>query len=384
MYLQYGISDDGELVYIDQVSRGGTGLRCPYCAGLLLAKKGLIKAHHFAHAGQTCRQVERDEDTLALPCYDNFNLHLAGRDLAALQAFHREEASGRDLDRLEALGLIKYNEFARNRRGDWELTKKGQIPFGELSLNLFNEFQEPLLVEKHQQLEEAATQVYGKPGIEYATAITDLRLYRAQWRRILSCSLYFLEVQPLELYKIGVTTRDIQDRLAEISADLQQHAGDQDFKITVLGTWSARGNVELYFKHKHAAANSPIGPLTEYFRFEDIAPVIRDLKRMKAKELTSLEEGILRGDMSPLEERLRLEEVEQRRRAAIRVGMRKASARGKHIGRPASSEEAFLAEPKHVAGWEGLQRGLSLRSAAAEAGISVNTLRKIQKLRQKG
>jgi hypothetical protein len=31
------------------------------------------------HAGPTRRQVERDEDTLALPCYDHFNLHLAER-----------------------------------------------------------------------------------------------------------------------------------------------------------------------------------------------------------------------------------------------------------------------------------------------------------------
>lgn len=381
MYLQYGVSDDGELVYVDQVLRGATGLHCPYCGGLLLAKKGDIKAHHFAHAGQTCRQVERDEDTLALPCYDNFNLHLAGRDLAVLKAFHDDRVlAGRD--RLEALELIQFNRFAASGRGEWELTKKGKIPFGELSLDLFNQFQEPLLVEKHERLEAAAAQAYG--SIDYTTAITDLRLYRAQWRRLLSCSLYFLEVQPTGVYKIGVTTREILERIDEIQADLRRHAGDEKYRITVLGTWTARGNVELYFKHRYAAANTPVGPLTEYFKFDDVAPALRDLRRMKDKGLTPLEAGVLGGNPSPVEERLRLAEVEQRRRAAIRVGMQKASARGKHVGRPTSSDEAFLAEPKHVAGWEALQRGLSLRKAAAEAGISVNTLQKVRRLRSGG
>src|SRR5258708_35117685 len=113
MWLQYGVSDSGELVYINQVGRGATKLRCPYCNGMLLAKKGQIKAHHFAHAGESCRQVERSDDAVALPAYDNFNLHLAPKALKLLQAFY-EDGRGAHLDMqyLEGLNLLTFNEWA--------------------------------------------------------------------------------------------------------------------------------------------------------------------------------------------------------------------------------------------------------------------------------
>ena len=93
--------------------------------------------------------------------------------------------------------------------------------------------------------------------IDYETAITDLRLYRAQWRRILSLTLYFLEINGGELHKIGVTTRPIEERVAEIAADLRPHLGN--VKIDVVGTWSHRGNVELYFKHRYRPLQSHHG-----------------------------------------------------------------------------------------------------------------------------
>ncbi len=42
MWLRYALHDNGELVYIEQVPRGQTDLRCPYCGGLLTAKKGFF------------------------------------------------------------------------------------------------------------------------------------------------------------------------------------------------------------------------------------------------------------------------------------------------------------------------------------------------------
>src|ERR1041385_3239299 len=134
MFIEYGVNEHGELVYIEQVPRGATTLTCPYCRGLLLARKGDIKTHHFAHAGETCRQVERDQDVIALPAYDNFNLHLPGKALKALRDFYDDEdVSWRQLEFLEKeYEVIHYNEWA-GRGGNWELTKKGKIPFGELS-----------------------------------------------------------------------------------------------------------------------------------------------------------------------------------------------------------------------------------------------------------
>ena len=48
----------------------------------------------------------------------------------------------------------------------WELTKKGKLIVGRLSLLLFNDFQEPLLLARHNELQERAAEAYAKPAYE--------------------------------------------------------------------------------------------------------------------------------------------------------------------------------------------------------------------------
>src|SRR4051794_26995915 len=125
MFIEYGVNEHGELIYIGQVPRGQTSLHCPYCAGLLTAKKGQIKAAHFAHTGETCRQAARDQEAIGLPAYDNFNLHLPGRAVKELHNY----ASGNgeyDEDYLAKQELIAWNDF-KGRGGGYDLTKKGKI-----------------------------------------------------------------------------------------------------------------------------------------------------------------------------------------------------------------------------------------------------------------
>src|SRR5439155_26674130 len=110
---------------------------------------------------------------------------------------------------------------------------------------------------------QVQTQLRNLTPFDFNTALSDLRIYRAQWRRILTCSLYFLEINGGQYYKIGVTQRDIQERVEDIRADLLPHLGA--VQIEVLDLWPGRGNVELYFKHRYQAHNTPMGPLTEYF-----------------------------------------------------------------------------------------------------------------------
>lgn len=63
--------------------------------------------------------------------------------------------------------------------------------------------------------------------------LMDLRLYRAQWRRILATTLYFLEVQAGDerLYKIGVTQGSVDARVAEIAQDVRAVAGDATIQV---------------------------------------------------------------------------------------------------------------------------------------------------------
>jgi len=199
------------------------------------------------------------------------------------------------------------------------------------------------------------------------------------------------------LYKIGVTQRSVDERVAEIAQDVRAVAGD--VAIRVLGAWPQRGNVELYFKHRYAAHQRRLGSLTEYFAFEDVAPVLRDLRRMQPKELTDLEQAILADEPSAIELELAAEaeaharklaaeakarELEQQARArsaAIAAGMEQARQQGIHVGRPAGGEavDAFLAKDtsQRVVAVLHAQPNLSIRQAAQAAGVAINTVRKV-------
>jgi hypothetical protein len=300
VYLPYGVNDDGHLVYIESVERGRTTLRCPYCNTPLIARKGERLAPHFAHDGKTCREVKRSSETVVLPVYDSFRLHLSGKAWEALRRFHDENDDG-DCYWLEDYGLVKsFITPCGNKR--YSLTHRGKIPFGDLSLNLFNQFQEPLILERHDTLERAAWLALGDET--EATKLIDLRLFRAQMRRILETTLYFIEVRTSEgvLHKIGVTTRPLEQRIAEIRLDLVSHFGAVE--LVQLGTWAHRGNVELYFKYRYRRFQRVIGSLTEYFAFDDVKHVLRDLRRMQPKELTDTEREVLEGEASAVERRI--------------------------------------------------------------------------------
>jgi hypothetical protein len=317
--------------------------------------------------------------------------------------------------------------------------------------------------------------------VDHQTYLSDLRIYRAQMRRILSATLYFLHIdtpdQP-NLYKIGVTLRDLPQRIVEIERDLAGHFNQ--VKIEVIGTWPNRGNVEHYFKHRYRGSAHQLGTLTEHFIFEDVKPVLRDLRRMKEKEFTDLDREILAGYSAAAERgiipdaevlsldawklladycaagedgfeveaaaKLRLynqlryyklggeefalvkpkwyytspgiatdegrpyrtayepfyqsfyaehyavqwqgqeaEQIEARRREAIRSGMKRVAAWGKHVGRPTGSQEAreaFLSKSDIQKVIALLQAPIppSLRTISQMKGVAVNTIQKVKRM----
>jgi hypothetical protein len=408
MWLTYGVDPHGSLVAVGDAPRGKTQLQCPYCGGELTAKKGQVVQHHFAHTGETCRAVDRGDYAIGLPLYDQFHLQLSGKELELLRDLWARFGagtvypSGKELrlaQRLEARGVLTWNTYQRRGRGGYEVTKLGKIPVGALSLLLFNQVQEPLLHQKHVELEQAVVDARTRPSDVLDQALTDLRLYHAQWRRILSTTLYFLEVRAAgeTLYKIGVTQRSVEERVAEITQDVRAVAGD--VVIKVLGTWPQRGNVELYFKHRYAAHQQRLGTLTEYFAFDDVGPVLRDLRRMQPKDLTALELAVRADEPSRIELELAAEaeaharklaveakarELDQQARArsaAIAAGMEQARQQGIHVGRPAGGEavDAFLAKEtsQRVVAVLRDDPGLSIRKAAQVAEVSINTVRKV-------
>jgi len=294
MWLKFGVALSGELTSIDEVGRGKTNLACLYCGGSLTAKKGSVKEHHFAHTEETCKPVSQRIKTKAfpsLPLYDNFSIQLKGEELEQLKVLWKEYgaqdyAIPKDLVnfRWQLKGLLE-SEGDRT----YQFTDLGKIPVGALPLALFNQVQEPLLVSELASLEGSVeiAEAAGLSCLEERRA--DLLIYRAQLRRILVNSLYFLEVKANGniFYKIGVTTRSIEERIAEVQRDVRAHYSD--VAVNLLGLWEHRGNVELYFKHRYQPFNYRIGKLTEYFVFPNVKAVLNDLYGMKPKLMSAVE-----------------------------------------------------------------------------------------------
>ena len=296
MWLKYGVSADNALISIEDVPSGKTNLTCLYCGGALTAKKGEITEHHFAHTGESCYPVAKKQ-VPTLPLYDNFNIELSGKELEELKVFWKNYGI-RDYEICvkPSLKLILSKLLTWNERGCYEFTSLGKIPVGALSLSLFNEVQEPLLLKKLTELDQAAERARLINSRHLPERMADLRIYRAQYQRILENKLYFLEIKVGKklLHKIGITKRPIAERVAEILIDLASHY--KSVEIQVLGTWEHRGNVELYFKHRYQKFNYRIGTLTEYFKFTDVELVLDDLQQMKPKVLEPVELGLLEGN----------------------------------------------------------------------------------------
>ena len=189
--------------------------------------------------------------------------------------------------------LILSKLLAWNEGGFYEFTPFGKIPVGALSLRLFNEVQEPLLLEKLAKLEQAAQRAQLINSQYFPERFADFRIYRTLLKRILENNLYFLQIKAGRklLHKIGVTKRPIEERVTEVQRDLAAHYKRVD--IQVLGVWKHRGNVELYFKHRYKDFNYRIGSLTEYFKLTDVEAVWADLRQMPPKVFEPVELDVL-------------------------------------------------------------------------------------------
>ena len=263
----------------------------------MTVKKGRVKEHHFAHTDTTCKPVANRvayRDFPSLPLYDNFNIQLSGKELEELKVFWKNYgASNEGIFVKPSFKLILSKLLAWNEGGFSEFTPLGKIPVGPLSLELFNEVQERLLLEKLAKLEQAAERAKLINSKYFPEKLADFRIYRAQLKRILESNLYFLEIKAGRklLHKIGVTKRPIEERVMEVHRDLVGHYKQVD--IQVLGVWKHRGNVELYFKHRYQDFNYRIGSLTEYFQLADVETVWDDLRQMKPKVLEPVELDVL-------------------------------------------------------------------------------------------
>lgn len=269
IWLEYARNQDGNLVHVEDSRRGlSGGLLCPFCGAEVMARQGAEKSWHFAHRAEESCAPARKMSKIVIPLYDDFFLGLKPRRLAELIEF---ASTGRMADsrmqrRMEAADLIAWNPYARNGRGVWELTKRGKIPLGALSVPLFAAIQDTEL--------RRFLDCLPADGV-------DAEIVREHWARLQRSSLYFLKVEipGLQLlHKIGMTGRAVEERVAEIRADLSDDYGPAS--VSVLGCWPGLGRLERYCKFRLRRSWHPLGARTEYFHFADVKPVLRELRRL--------------------------------------------------------------------------------------------------------
>ena len=70
MFLTHGVDASGQLRTISEATSGLTQLTCPFCAETLIARKGSVKEHHFAHAAKTCAESQRTLRLTGIPLFD--------------------------------------------------------------------------------------------------------------------------------------------------------------------------------------------------------------------------------------------------------------------------------------------------------------------------
>lgn len=388
MRLQYGVDLDGELIYIDRVERGKTELKCPYCRGFLTAKKGKKREHHFAHTEETCLYVSQ-ERYFDLPLFDRFHSSLSSTEYNALLLWH----SGTSISRKMMLKLAQ-KEMFENRGYGYSITKLGKIAVGDLSIFLFSEIQNDLILEKLLRLENTVKVAWEQDKIDKNDLLFDLKIYRQRVKLVLNQSLYLLRVKidETEIYKNGVTTKVLSELIFELEQKLLSFS--DSVSIELVGSWKHWGSLKRYFiykyqdflcqhneyKHKENQLANVLGNSNSYFTFSPrlLKKILRDLNRIDDKYLNPAEKRIIDGNNTEIEVAI---DKQQQRSVAIKTGMQRAKHCKIHIGRPkgqAESQVQFLAKPKNQAIASVLKKGFSLRQTAKELGVSINTVRKVK------
>lgn len=328
-YLQFGMTSDGEWRSINDIDSGKTDLICPWCKQSLLAKKGLIRVHHFAHTGETCRVSIGAVSQTLLPTFDTFELlDTAERKYMEMRrryGSHRNvyAFNGMDLalERLEAMKLIsfKYQENAALELAKLRLSKleglwlnaSGQ-PTKAL-LDMFNALQPIADLEPHwstkQLIEETVvSNDYRKYQFSSLQTLSDLNnaqcfWFDAFWWRqafvapehleflqnkiqvLNKQSLYVMRFEgsfsahPESFIKIGMTTREPTERLKEVITALKPYGNN--IKGELIAMKENAGRIERLIHRQLIPSHLPVGTFREFFAEESLGPLLTQLDELQ-------------------------------------------------------------------------------------------------------
>lgn len=366
MFLTHGMSESGELVSVADVESGHTNLRCPFCSEKLIARKGAIKEHHFAHAGDTCIESKSTIQQTGLPFYD-IATGIGKSEVKLLEKFQRYDnvwLSQKQAETAMYLAQGGLLEPPPNKPEKYQLTRLGR--------DLVKHHDS--LLKKKIILPEATLQEQLFPArlamLKYHDEINGTqaaRFYRLRLQALLNQHLYVLKIKLQQdsacfpLIKVGITSRpELSLRISEIRRDLQQHC--EVLSIEIAGLYRHFGSLERLIHKRLRAAQFTIGSHTEYFHAIEID---HDLSLLS---LEALGKRTVEGTLC----RTTYREHAQK----VKAGQRKAKLfNNTHLGRSAKSAKSLLTDhPDIVEAYNAL---LSLRSASTKTGKAINTVRKV-------
>ena len=367
---------DDELVHIGDYVKGQKA-SCPYCGNDLIAKKGKVMTHHYAHKkDESCLDTSKTGGIVKLPFFEFMRLGLTNaqlENLAMLPSFFYEGSFNRIKYNYNGnwlgsdgkgrssyiknyysylfvgMGLMvshgkeeytmggQYHKW-KERYWKYSLTERAKIVLCQYSLKAYYKF---CLKEKGDGLGDIEKDML-KSMIKRFEGLT---LYFAQLSLALPTSNE-------TVYKIGVTSRSVGERMDEVRQHVAKRLKIQkdDVTIDIVKAIKGVGVVEQYFIGKHRKQRLRVDGKDfgmEYFMFSD-----KDVKAIK-KELHDLY--------------LVSDEHKERTKKAMKG---KDTRRGK-------GKVPFMEKPKSVAIARLINEGASLREVARRIGCSINTVRKV-------
>ncbi|MGF1822744.1 GIY-YIG nuclease family protein [Vibrio splendidus] len=366
MYLSYGQDTQGNLISIMSVPSGRTDLKCPFCHSPLVAKKGKVLEHHFAHEEKSCFESKQTLKLTGIPFYD-----LAGgvtnNEFAVLEkvAEYRQCKTAWFTEKQSSLkaALVKGGLLSEQDK-TLTLTPLGRevYRYGPLFRRSNSMCDEASLQEKMISARLVMLQHYdAQDGTQTA------QFYKQRIEMLYHQHLYVLVVNielngiGYPLIKIGMTTReDISERIKEIEYDLRKLA--KVINIEPIGFYPNYGSLEKLAHSKVSDQRFIIRQHTEYFS----APVAK--ARWSFMKLEELGKRSLRDS--------RIKSTYRDHAERIKRGQRlQKMLHGKHLGRKAKPVDVLLKNHPDIV--KAYQMGLSLRKAQVRTGKAINTIRKV-------
>lgn len=366
MFLTHGINTSGELVAVSEVPSGLTSLLCPFCSEYLIARKGAIKEHHFAHAGDTCAESKVTIQQTGLPLYD-ITTGISKSEINLLEKFRRYRdvwVTRKQEDTATCLVQGGLLELRLDKPGKYRLTQLGYdlLEHNDPAYRQRNILPDVTLQEKMFQARLAMLQYQ---DLNHGTQA--VKFYALRLQAILNQHLYVLKIQLKQdnicypLIKVGITTRsDLELRKVEIERDLQKHG--EVVSITILGFYKHFGCLERLIHQRFSSNQFLIGKHTEYFYFIGVA---NDLNWLKLDELGKRQvDGIS------------CRATYREHAKKIRIGQNKAKLlNNAHLGRPVKNTETLINDHPDIKA--AFTQNLSLRQASSATGKAINTVRKV-------